>query len=59
MLALVNAIFHDAFAEYEPLVAHRPQTTSGPSIEFLWTPAEPDDEGDLYQDRMRLSSRTL
>jgi len=34
----VNALFHDAFAEgYQPLIAHRPQRTPTPAIEFLWS----------------------
>jgi len=42
----VNALFHSSFAEdksdsfaegYEPLVAHRPQLTPTPAIEFLWS----------------------
>ncbi len=37
----VNALFHDSFAEdYQPLVAHRPQQTPTPAIEFLWS--QPD-----------------
>jgi ATP-dependent helicase/nuclease subunit A len=34
----VNAIFHDVFHEYEPLVPARSQATAAPIVEFLWTP---------------------
>ncbi|MBA3480464.1 MAG: UvrD-helicase domain-containing protein [Pirellulales bacterium] len=43
----VNAVFHDEFAEYEPLTPARPQATETPSVEFLWTPGDVDDEGAL------------
>ena len=33
----VNAVFHDAFDDYEPLVPARPQSTATPAVEFLWT----------------------
>lgn len=36
----VNAVFHGAFEQYEPLVPARPQATPTPAIEFLWTPGE-------------------
>ncbi len=45
----INAVFHDAFQDYEPLVAERPQATPTPAIEFLWSPgpnAARDDDGD-------------
>ena len=47
ILDFVNALFGEAFAEeYEPLRAHRPQTTATPAIEFVWAlgEAEPSDE---------------
>ncbi|MGI9458185.1 MAG: UvrD-helicase domain-containing protein, partial [Aeoliella sp.] len=38
ILDFVNALFHDCFADfYEPLVAHRPQLTPTPAVEFLWS----------------------
>jgi ATP-dependent helicase/nuclease subunit A len=36
----VNAVFHQAFEQYEALVPDRKQTTPLPAIEFLWTPGE-------------------
>jgi ATP-dependent helicase/nuclease subunit A len=36
----VNAVFHGAFEQYEPLVPARQQATPTPAIEFLWTPGE-------------------
>ena len=36
----VNAVFHGAFEQYEPLVPNRQQTTPRPAVEFLWTPGE-------------------
>ncbi len=36
----VNAVFQEAFADYEPLAADRPQLTPMPAVEFLWTPCE-------------------
>ncbi|MBA4104423.1 MAG: hypothetical protein C0485_01605 [Pirellula sp.] len=36
----VNAVFHGAFEQYEPLVPARPQATPTPAVEFLWTPGE-------------------
>ena len=37
ILDFVNGLFHDAFEEtYEPLVAHRPQLTPTPAVEFMW-----------------------
>jgi ATP-dependent helicase/nuclease subunit A len=47
VLDFVNAVFVDAFPDYEPLVAERTQLTPKPAIEFLWSPgpnAEVDDE---------------
>ncbi|WP_428308842.1 UvrD-helicase domain-containing protein [Lacipirellula sp.] len=44
----VNAVFHGAFEQYEPLVPNRPQATPVPAVEFLWTPGENsrgDEEG--------------
>ena len=43
----VNAVFHGAFEQYEPLVPRRKQTTAEPAIEFMWTPGEYslDDDG--------------
>ncbi len=43
LLDFVNAVFCEAFEEtYQPLVAHRPQQTPTPAVEFLWaTPTEP------------------
>ena len=45
----VNAIFVDAFEQYEPLMPARPQATPTPAIEFLWTPGEKslDEEGNV------------
>ncbi len=40
ILDFVNALFADAFAGEEPLVARRPQETATPAIEFLWRPLE-------------------
>ena len=38
ILEFVNALFFDQFDEpYEPLRAHRPQTTARPAVEFLWS----------------------
>lgn len=36
----VNAVFHRAFEQYEPLVPARSQATPTPAVEFLWTPGE-------------------
>jgi ATP-dependent helicase/nuclease subunit A len=37
ILDFVNLLFSDAFGvDYEPLIAHRPQATPPPAIEFLW-----------------------
>lgn len=49
----VNALFHDTFAAgYEPLVAHRPQLTPAPAIEFLWS--SPDEAAsEPYETRQR------
>lgn len=47
VLDFVNAVFVDAFADYEPLVASRTQLTPTPAVEFLWSPgpnAEVDDD---------------
>jgi ATP-dependent helicase/nuclease subunit A len=37
----VNAVFHSALVDYEPLAPARPQATATPAVELLWTP--PDD----------------
>jgi ATP-dependent helicase/nuclease subunit A len=44
----VNAVFHGAFEQYEPLVPERRQITPTPAVEFMWTPGENclDDEGE-------------
>jgi ATP-dependent helicase/nuclease subunit A len=39
----VNAVFHHAFADYEPLVPSRKQVTPTPAVEFIWTPCDDDD----------------
>jgi ATP-dependent helicase/nuclease subunit A len=36
----INAVFHDAFAEYEPLAPDRSQLTPAPAVEFLWSPCD-------------------
>jgi ATP-dependent helicase/nuclease subunit A len=38
VLDFVNAVFVDAFADYEPLVPARLQSTATPAVEFLWSP---------------------
>ena len=38
VLNFVNAVFHDAFADYERLEPKRDQLTPTPAVEFLWTP---------------------
>lgn len=48
ILEFVNAVFYDAFADYEPLDAERPQVTAKPAVEFLWSPggqAVDDEDG--------------
>jgi ATP-dependent helicase/nuclease subunit A len=49
VLAFVNAIFHDAFENYEPLVRSRRQLTPTPAVEFLWSSepqaAAPEQDG--------------
>ncbi|WP_442481770.1 UvrD-helicase domain-containing protein [Aeoliella sp. SH292] len=37
VLHFVNALFHQVFENYQPLVPTRPQATAEPAIEFLWT----------------------
>lgn len=37
ILHFVNALFADAFDNYQPLSPHRAQVTSEPAIEFLWS----------------------
>ncbi len=37
VLHFVNALCHDAFDNYEPLVAHREAACESPRVEFLWT----------------------
>jgi ATP-dependent helicase/nuclease subunit A len=44
ILHFVNALFCDAFEDYEPLQAHRKQATAEPCVEFLWNLA-PDKKG--------------
>jgi ATP-dependent helicase/nuclease subunit A len=44
ILHFVNALFCETFANYQPLRPHRPQTTTEPCVEFLWTLA-PDKKG--------------
>lgn len=47
VIDFVNALFHDSFAEgYEPLAAHRPQLTSTPAVEFLWSEADAEAAND-------------
>jgi ATP-dependent helicase/nuclease subunit A len=50
VLDFVNAVFCDAFANYEPLEPQREQLTPTPAVEFLWSPgaraAADDDAGD-------------
>jgi ATP-dependent helicase/nuclease subunit A len=49
VIDFINAVFHDAFQDYEPLVAERQQVTPTPAVEFLWSPgpnAARDDESD-------------
>ncbi|MBX7166635.1 MAG: UvrD-helicase domain-containing protein [Pirellulales bacterium] len=56
ILDFVNAIFTGEFAEYQPLVAARPQVTRLPAIEFIWAemPEEPDEpEGPADQPARR------
>jgi ATP-dependent helicase/nuclease subunit A len=42
VLAFVNELCREAMEDYEPLVAHQPQVTEGPCVEFLWTPRPED-----------------
>jgi ATP-dependent helicase/nuclease subunit A len=42
----VNAVFHEAFAAYEPLVPTRRQLTKTPAVEFIWTPCDQDCDGE-------------
>ncbi|MAT70573.1 MAG: hypothetical protein CMJ58_13730 [Planctomycetaceae bacterium] len=45
VIDFVNATFRSEFRDYEPLVAHRPQQTPCPAIEFMWPPTEDPDDG--------------
>ncbi|QDT74133.1 UvrD-helicase domain-containing protein [Lacipirellula limnantheis] len=47
--AFVNAVFHQAFEQYEPLVPARPQATPTPAIEFMWTPGENSSNDDRHE----------
>jgi ATP-dependent helicase/nuclease subunit A len=51
VLDFVNAVFHGAFPDYEPLIAKRDQLTPTPAVEFLWTPGPKtiDGEADAAQ----------
>ena len=44
VLEFVNAVFHGAFDDYEPLLHERKQLTPPPAVEFLWSPG-PDGDG--------------
>jgi ATP-dependent helicase/nuclease subunit A len=47
VLDFVNAVFHGAFSNYEPLIPARSQATSTPTVEFLWAPGpRAGDDGD-------------
>jgi ATP-dependent helicase/nuclease subunit A len=48
----VNAVFHGAFQDYEPLLPARPQATPMSAVEFIWTPGE-EDEPDAAAPRGR------
>ncbi|HEX4415812.1 MAG TPA: UvrD-helicase domain-containing protein [Lacipirellulaceae bacterium] len=43
VIDFVNALFHDTFAGYERLVAHRKPAGHAPCVEFLWTVPNYDD----------------
>ncbi len=45
ILDFVNAVFVDAFDDYEPLVPDRKQVTATPAVEFLWAPGPNADGG--------------
>jgi len=58
ILDFVNALFHDAFAEgYEPLIAHRPQLSPPPAVEFLWSQPDPQQEDNHEKHRRGNSAR--
>ena len=52
ILDFVNALFCDSFEEdYEPLTAHRPQLTSTPAVEFLWSQPGEQQSSSVESDR--------
>lgn len=55
ILDFVNGLFADKFEDYEPLQPQRPQVSPLPAIEFLWAPAEGEEEdaADLSVDDQR------
>lgn len=54
LIDFVNAVFSEPFGDdYEPLVAHRRQTTAQPSVELLWAPADEEDQAAGARQRSR------
>ncbi len=52
ILDFVNALFSDAFANYQPLRAFRGQVSEPPCVELLWAPAEqPHEKADALRQR--------
>ncbi len=59
VLDFVNAVFHDAFVDYEPLIAKREQVTPVPCVEFLWSPGpNSDHEGEAGAHKVRRRGAT-